>query len=143
MNTGSDPIMTRNDDENDRTLFRIGTTGLALLVLVSVLAMPAAAQTDAGGMLCDGPDDPNELGDLVNRWLQMMFSIGVVAALGMYQYESIVGLLTFKQSQKRYMKEKKRDVVKAVIVLVAAGPLFTIFAGTTLGTAECITFIPW
>lgn len=140
--------MTRNDDANDRTLFRIGTTGLALLVLVSALAMPVAAQEEdgasAGGMLCDD-GNKNDLGNLVETWLQMMFSIGIVAALGMYQYETLVGMLTFKQSQKRYMKEKKRDVAKAAVVLLGAGPLFTIFVGTTdaFGGAGCVSFIPW
>lgn len=139
---------TNDDDGSNRSLASIAKTALAVILLLNVMAVPVAAQ-DAGTMLCetDSSGDPtnntNELGSLVNTWLQMMFSIGVVAAIGMYQYETLVGMVTFKQSQKRYMKEKKRDIVKAIVVLIAVGPLFTIFASSTIGSAGCVSFIPW
>lgn len=139
-------VYTMNGLQTDtrRLLKRNARIGLLVMLALSLMAAPAAAQTSAGGMLCDSSGSANSLGSLVNTWLQMMFSIGIVAALGMFKYNTLVNMLTFNQSQKRKMKEKKSDVVKGVFVLAGVGPAFTILASNAgLGTASCITFIPW
>lgn len=117
---------------------RMGVRALVVVLALSLLASPAAAQSD---ILCDS--GTTELGGLVEDVITLMFTLGVVVGVGMFKFNALANMLTFSQGHKHRLKEKKSEVMKGALVLVAVGPAFSFLADNALNMGSCIDFIPW
>lgn len=134
--------MTDNDSSDDSSngwfTARKAFLSMFTLTLVSMLAVePVMAQSSSPTLVCQSASqtaNPTALGNLVQRFFQLTTLVGLLGMFAIWQGGSLAEILTLSQRQKRNIKEYKSSSLKAAIVLVLIGPLFTVGASTLVGS---------
>jgi len=117
-----------------------------LLGLVASFAAPAAAQDNSGSSATNPvcQDSSNTLPDMIEGFVQITTSLGLMGLLVVWQADSLMEMFTLSREQKAKIKQHKRGAMRSAVVLVVLGPVFTV-AGSTMGLpiAQCVDLIPF
>jgi len=124
------------------SITRVGRVSLVVVILVTLLAQPVAAQTDTTNPVCE--DSSGTLQDMISGFLQITVGIGVMGLLIVWQLDELLNMFTTNPEQKRRLKQHRTGAARSAFVLVALGPLAKV-AGTIMGLplASCVDLVPF
>lgn len=131
-----------------------GATTLVLLsiLLAGVAGVTAAepnptilqAENDEEGFMCDGPENPNFLGDILESILTFVTVSAVPVFVILYQLDGIVEFFAMGADTKAKIKKHQRNMwIGAAKVFLAPAILSVIASTLGIGIPECITIMPW
>lgn len=155
MSDDTNPTQESDGSTTQRGLAYGAIRGASFMVLagVSFLAafgtMPVAALPPSGSgvagqtLLCNG-SQATGLGRIMNFFMQSSFSLGLVGAVAMWQFQSVVEIVTFTRERKKQAKQQKQTIAAATASLLAIGPIMK-YGGAAIGItfAQCIDFVPF
>ncbi|WP_440989575.1 hypothetical protein [Haloarchaeobius baliensis] len=129
--------MTDNTDSDDSsngwfTARKAFLAMFTLAVLSMVAVQPVMAQPNS--IVCQDASTTNNLGDLVETFFQITTVAGLVGVFAVWQGGSVAEVLTLSQRQKRNIKEYKSSTMKAAVVMVLIGPMFTVFSSQIMSS---------
>jgi hypothetical protein len=117
---------------------------LASFILAFSTPVAAAASGSAGSSLMCNGSTPTGLGKVMNFILQSTFSVGLIGAVAMWQYQSLVEIITFDRESRKQAKQQKQRIGMAVLSLIGIGPLAK-YGGQAIGVtfSACVDFTPF
>jgi hypothetical protein len=133
--------MTDNDDSNDDSSTGWFTARKAFLTMFSLTVLSMVAVQPVMGqatIVCNG-GSATQLGELLQRFFQLTTLVGILGVFAIWQGGSLAEIITLSQKQKRNIKQHKSSSLKAAVVLVLIGPLFSVASsGLVGGSMDCL-----
>lgn len=125
----------------DRNTNSLATTGLEVVLLLTIATIPVAATGPSDNPVCNTGMIPS----LMNTGIQLsIWGAGGVMFLTYVGTNALESIPFISQEQREMLKSARGTAIRRGFLVFLAGPVFTLFANAAdIPLASCINFVPF